>query len=109
MRELVWQQVGPPQLEQRGHDLAVGEVAGGAEQDEGGRVRDPLEAQALAERVLEALLAGRAATVLGREAEVAHRARRVLPGGAAGGAAGRRRGVGAAFGAALGAAFVVAI
>ena len=39
------------QLVERRHDLAVGEVAGRAEQDDDAGVRDALEAQAVAERV----------------------------------------------------------
>ncbi len=45
--ELVRQQVGAPQLVEGRDHLAVGQVAGPAEQDEDGRVRHPLEPQAL--------------------------------------------------------------
>ena len=43
--ELGRQQVRAPQLVEGRHDLAVGQVAGGAEQDEGARVRHPLQAE----------------------------------------------------------------
>ena len=56
----------------------MGEVAGGAEQDERRRVRDALEAQALAERVRGGPARGRLAPGLRGEAQVAHRARGVL-------------------------------
>ena len=75
--ELVRQEVRPPQLVQRRNDLAVGEVAGRPEQDEDARVRDALEAEALAERVV-LWLCGRLRRVAARQAQVAHRPRRVL-------------------------------
>ena len=78
--ELVGQQVRPPELEQGRDDLAVGQVAGPAEEDEHERVGHPLEAQAFAERVLEALVGRALRLALGRpgEAQVAHRARHIL-------------------------------
>ena len=45
------QQAGAPQVVEGGQDLAMGEVAGGAEDDHDGRVGDPLEARADAQRV----------------------------------------------------------
>ena len=49
--ELVGQQVRPAQLVQGWQDLAMGQVAGCAEQDDDARIGHPLEAQALAQRV----------------------------------------------------------
>ena len=49
------QQVRPPQVVDRRDDLAVGEVAGRPEQDEDRRVRHALQAQALAQDVLDRL------------------------------------------------------
>ena len=49
--ELVGQQVGPAELVERRQDLPVGQVAGRAEQDDDARIGDPLQAEALAERV----------------------------------------------------------
>ena len=51
--ELVGQQVGPPELVERRHDLAMGQIAGRAEQDEDERVRHALKPEALAQRVGE--------------------------------------------------------
>ena len=45
------QQAGPPQVVDGGQDLAVGQVAGRAEDGDDARRRDLLEAQALAQRV----------------------------------------------------------
>ena len=75
--ELVRQEVRPPQLVERRHDLAVGEVAGRAEQDQHAWIRHALEAKALAQRVGRLLLAAPAAGRPGL-AQLAHRARRVL-------------------------------
>ena len=75
--ELVRQQVRPPQLVERGQDLAVGEVAGRTEQDEDRRIRHALQAQALAQDVLRGLRA-RGTLALARLAQVLHRPRRVL-------------------------------
>ena len=49
--ELVREEVGPPELVERGDHLAVREIAGRPEEDEDARVGDPLEAEPLAERV----------------------------------------------------------
>ena len=49
--ELMGEQVRPPQLVEGRDDLAMGEVAGRAHQDEDGWIRDPLEAEALAQHV----------------------------------------------------------
>ena len=73
-RELVREQVRPPQLEERRDHLPVGEVAGGAEQHEGRRVRDPLEAQPFPQRVLERPAGGAALPESGQP-QVARRAR----------------------------------
>ena len=75
--ELVRQQVRAPQLEERRDHLSVGEVAGAAEQDEDGRVRDALEPEALAEDVLERPGPGSLAALAGQP-ELLHRARRFL-------------------------------
>ena len=61
--------------------LAMGQVAGRPEQDEDRRVRDALEAQALAQDVLDRLGARRP-LALAREPEVLHRPRHVLGRGA---------------------------
>ena len=53
------QQVRAPQLRERGNDLAVRQVPGGPEQHHDVRVRHPLQAQALAERV-DLVVGGRA-------------------------------------------------
>ncbi len=75
--ELVGQQVGPPQLVERGHDLAMGQVAGSAHQHEDRRVRDPFEPQPLAEDVLHRLGA-RGPLARPGLAEILHRQGRVL-------------------------------
>ena len=46
--ELVRQEVGPPQLVEGRDDLAMGQVAGGSEEDEGARVGDAFETKTLA-------------------------------------------------------------
>ena len=56
--ELVGQEVGAPQLEERRHDLPVGKVSGGAEEDEQGRVGHALQAEPLAEGVGRGLRGG---------------------------------------------------
>ena len=55
----------------------MGEVAGRPEQDQDRRIRDALEAQALAQDVLDRLRA-RGALALAGEAQLLHRQRRVL-------------------------------
>ena len=75
--ELVRQQVGPPQVVEGRDDLAVGEVAGRPEQDDDRGIRDALEAQAVAQDVLDRLGPRRALALAG-EAQLAHRSRRVL-------------------------------
>ena len=76
-QELVRQQVVPPQLVERRHDLAMGEVAGRPEQHEDRRIGDALEAKPLAQDVLDGFRPRRA-LALAREADLAHRQRRVL-------------------------------
>ena len=82
--ELVGQQVRPPQLVERGDDLAMSQVAGGTEQGNDGRIRDALQPKAIAERVLHRAR-GRAPVGLAEEPQLAHRPRRLL---------GARRGMG---------------
>ncbi len=65
--ELVRQQVGPPQLVEGRDDLAMGEVAGRPEQDQDRRIRDALEAKALAQDVGGRLRARRLACPRGRD------------------------------------------
>ena len=86
-RELVRQQVRPPQLVERGDDLAVGEVAGRAEQHEDGRVRHALQAEALAQGVVEGLAAGAR-----RRVAAARRSSLIVRGASFFGAPVRRRG-----------------
>jgi hypothetical protein len=54
----VRQQVRAPQVIERRHDLAVGEIAGRSEKYEDRRIRDALEAQALTQDVGDRLRAG---------------------------------------------------
>ena len=76
-QELVGQQVRPPELVERGKDLAMGEIAGRPEQDQYRRIRHALQAQALAQDVLGGFRP-RGTFALARFAEVLHRSRRVL-------------------------------
>ena len=88
-RELLREQVGPPQLEERRDDLAMREVAGRAEQDEGGRVRHPVEPEALPERVRRAAGAAGVAAAAASRSSGAHREGRVASSCAGPGPAGR--------------------
>jgi len=78
--ELVRQEVRPPQVVDRRDDLAMGEVAGRAEQGEDRGVRYPLETQSLAQDVVRrACLGGSLGRLaLARFAQLAHRPRRLL-------------------------------
>ena len=75
--ELVRQQVGPPQLVEGRDDLAMGEVAGRPEQDQDRRIRDALEAEALAQDVGDRLRA-RGSLALAGETELLDRRRLAL-------------------------------
>ena len=55
--ELVRQEVGPPQLVEGRDDLAMGEIAGGPEQDQDRRVRDALQPKPFAQDVGDRLRA----------------------------------------------------
>ena len=74
--ELVRQQVRPPELEQRRHQLAMREIAGRAEEHEHAWVGHPLEAEALAQRVRRRWPARPATTAGTREPELPDRGRR---------------------------------
>ncbi len=86
--ELVRQQVRAPQLEQRGHDLAVREVAGGAEEHEDRRVGHALHAQAFTQRVSERSRWCRLPLRLRGQAQLPHGAGASLRAGDDAGAAG---------------------
>jgi hypothetical protein len=75
--ELVREQVRPPQLVERRQHLAVGQVAGRAEQHDDRRIRDACEAQAFAQDILGLARLRRPATDP-RLAHLAHGERRVL-------------------------------
>ena len=54
--ESLWQQVANPEVEECGHDLAVGKVTRCAEEDHHMRIRDALNAQPCAQWILCSLL-----------------------------------------------------
>ena len=78
--ELVRQQVRPPQVIERRQDLAMGQVAGRAEQDQHARVGDARQAEPFAQHVLHGLGAGAALPGTGQP-QLLHRPRRVLRAG----------------------------
>src|SRR4029078_9648374 len=75
--EFVREEVRAPELVERRDDLAVGEIAGGTEQDQGAGVRDALEAEPFAKGVV-LLLRRRLSLALPGDPQVLHRPRRVL-------------------------------